>query len=368
MEHMTSQAELPAHVTRGEGVCIQAQSIQCGRNVVLGDGVKISARELVLGDDVRIESECELSADILRLDWGSRIERRTILSSLRGPAAYVHIGEHSLIGSDSRVLVPVLVMGDYVAIQNHALINGLKPVRIGHNSWVGQNCVLNANESLSIGNNVGIGAYSSLYTHGFFGDLLEGCQVHKVAPVTLEDDAWILGSYNVISPGVTVGAKALVLTGSNVTRDVPPNHCVGGAPARDVTDRLTPFRPLSKAEKLEKMSGFLQEYVQTQYPGRFTETAHGYRVEAPFGVFGLELRAELRDASQLAPERPLLLFVARSELAEPPAQVSVFDLMQRTYVKQRTRAEVATIAWLKNPRARFVPSDRPRVTVPPAYL
>ena len=365
---MTSRTELPAHVTCGEGERIQAESIHCGRNVVLGDRVTITARELVLGDDVRIESECELSADILRLDMGSRIERRTTLSALRGPSAYVHLGEHSMIGSDSRVLIPVLVMGDYVAVQNHALINGLKPVRIGHNSWVGQNCVLNANESLSIGNNVGIGAYSSLYTHGFFGDLLEGCQVHKVAPVTLEDDAWILGSYNVISPGVTVGKKALVLTGSNVTRDVPANHCVGGSPARDMSHRLTPFRTLNKAEKLEKMSGFLQEYVHTMYPGRFSETAHGYRVDAPFGVFGIELRAELHAASQLPAERPLLVFAGHSELAEPPPQVSVFDLMERTYVKQRTRAEVVTIAWLKNPRARFVPRDRPHVTVPAAYL
>ena len=127
-------------------------------------------------------------------------------------------------------------------------------------------------------------------------------------------------------------------------------------------------RALSKAEKLEKMSGFLQEYVHTQYPGRFSETAHGYRVDASFGPFGIELRAELRDESQLPPERPLLVFTAHNELTAPPAQVSVFDLMQRTYIKQRTRAEVLTIAWLKNPRARFVPSDRPQVTVPAAYL
>jgi acetyltransferase-like isoleucine patch superfamily enzyme len=85
---------------------------------------------------------------------------------------------------------------------------------IGHNVWVGQNCVLNAEDDLTIGNHVGIGAYSSVYTHGYFGDLLEGCQVFKVGPVTIEDDVWILGSYNIISPGVTLGAKSLILTGA----------------------------------------------------------------------------------------------------------------------------------------------------------
>jgi acetyltransferase-like isoleucine patch superfamily enzyme len=364
---MESMSQLPEHVQRGEGVTIQAERIECGRGVQIGDRVHIAVKELVLGDDVRIESDCEIRADILRLDQGARIERRTVLSSLRGPATYVHIGEHSMIGADSRVLIPVLVMGDYVAIQNHALVNGLKPVRIGHNTWVGQNCVLNANENLSIGNNVGIGAYSSVYTHGFFGDLLEGCQVHKVAPVTLDDDAWILGSYNVISPGVTEGKKALVLTGSNVTRDVPDNHCVGGAPARDMTDRLTPFRTVSGEEKLEKMREFLGEYVHAQYPGHFQACADGYLVRAPFGSFRLQILPALHALSELQPERPLLVFTTRSQVRDLPAQVTLFDLLQRTYTKQRTRAEVATIAWLKNPRARFVPHDRPHVTIPPLY-
>src|SRR5688572_18678649 len=185
---MGAMSELPGHVESGEGVNIRAEVIRCGEGVRIGDRVSITAKELILGDHARIDAECEIHVDTLRLDEGARIERRCLVSSLRGAARYVHIGEDSMLGSDSSVLLPVLVMGDYVAIQNHALINGLKPVRIGHNAWVGQNCVLNANELLSIGNNVGIGAYSSVYTHGFFGDLLEGCQVHKVAPVTLEDD------------------------------------------------------------------------------------------------------------------------------------------------------------------------------------
>ena len=357
-------AEVPREVRRGVGVAIHAGELECGRDVVLGDHVSIQAERVVLGDAVAIEDGVQIRAKYVQLDAGARVERGCTVSALGGPARHVHIGEQSLVGHDTKVLVPVLLLGDYVAIQNRVLINGLRPVVVCHNSWVGQNCILNANERLTIGNHVGIGPYSSVYTHGFFGDLLEGCQVHKVAPVTLGDDVWIVGSYNVISPGVTLGSKALVLTGSTVTRDVPPNHCVGGAPARDLTAQFTPFRTLSVDEKLEKMRVFLQEYV-TQQRAPWHETPDGYVVEASFGRYRIVLRRHLAQASELPEDRPMLVFAAESSLDAIPEQVTVFDLVRRTYTRRRTAAEIAAIRWLKNPRARFVPTDRPRVELPP---
>ena len=111
------------------------------------------------------------------------------------------MGDRFFLGSDSKLLMPTFVTGDYVSLHNHLLANGLRPCFIGHNTWVGQNCVLNSNELFTIGNNVGIGAYTSVYTHGFFGELLEGCQDFRIAPVVIEDDAWLIGAYNVVSPG-----------------------------------------------------------------------------------------------------------------------------------------------------------------------
>ena len=50
-------------------------------------------------------------------------------------------------------------------------------------------------------------------------------------PVVIEDDAWI-GSNSVIMPGVVVGKGAVIGAGSVVTKSVPPNAIVVGAPAR----------------------------------------------------------------------------------------------------------------------------------------
>lgn len=52
-----------------------------------------------------------------------------------------------------------------------------------------------------------------------------------LSPVIIKKNAWIAISV-VILPGVTIGEGAIVASGSVVTRDVPPNTLVGGAPAK----------------------------------------------------------------------------------------------------------------------------------------
>src|SRR5207244_2112259 len=132
--------------------------------------------------------------------YASRIETRCRLAGMHEPARVIRIGEQSLLGHDTKLVVTAAAIGDYTTIHNHGLLNGRATLVIGHNVWTGQNCVLNAEDQLTIGNNVCFSPYNSVYTHAYWGDLLEGCQVFKIAPVVIEDDVWILGSYSVISP------------------------------------------------------------------------------------------------------------------------------------------------------------------------
>lgn len=55
--------------------------------------------------------------------------------------------------------------------------------------------------------------------------------IGHVAPVRIGRGAWI-GQNAVISPGVTIGAQSIVGANAVVTRDVPENAVVVGAPAR----------------------------------------------------------------------------------------------------------------------------------------
>lgn len=355
-------------IALGENVVINVGSAQQGKNVSIGNNVAIIANELVLHDNCRIDDNVTIKAEKFELGYGSAIETGTVLSGLKGSAKLIRIGDNTLIANDCKIINPITLIGDYVAIQNHTLANGLKPIIIGHNCWFGQNCVLNANDNLTIGNNVGVGAYSSLYTHGFFGDLLEGCQVNKVAPVTLKDDVWILGCYNIISPGVTIGEKALILTGSNVVRDIPANHTVGGAPAKDMTDRLVPYKDVTPDEKFEKIQEFILKYLEDIYPGKYSRIDNGYNIKATFGRFTILFIPECDDSSVTPKDYPQLIFTKRNIINNRPENVTIFDLSQREYTKTRTTAEIKTISYLKNPHARFVPNDMPRVTLPGEFL
>lgn len=321
----------------------------------------INSKKLLLGNNIQIGSGVTINADVFQLGNNSIIENNCIIGSANRSAENIIFGEQTIFGHDSKLLVPVLIIGDYCSIQNHALINGLKPVVIGHNCWIGQNCLLNANKLLSIGNNVGIGAYSCVYTHGFFGDLLEGCNVFKEASVFIGDDVWILGSYNIISPGVVIGEKALILTGSNVTKDVPANHTVGGSPAKDMTDKLIPYRNPSIIEKFDMIAGFINEFVVKNFTGKFKIQNDQYIIEAPYGPFIIMLVNEVNEDFNFPDFAPIIIFTKVNNAKLIPEKVTVFDLEKRQYVRSRTQAEIQIINFLKSYRARFVPADLPRI-------
>lgn len=55
----------------------------------------------------------------------------------------------------------------------------------------------------------------------------------ELQPVYIHDNAW-LGANVTVTPGVTIGANAIVAAGAVVTRNVSPNTIVGGVPARSI--------------------------------------------------------------------------------------------------------------------------------------
>jgi maltose O-acetyltransferase len=53
----------------------------------------------------------------------------------------------------------------------------------------------------------------------------------RLGKIEIRDNCFI-GDSSIILPGVTIGPNVLVAAGSVVTRDIPPNSCVAGIPAR----------------------------------------------------------------------------------------------------------------------------------------
>ncbi len=109
-----------------------------------------------------------------------------------------------------------------------------KNIRIGDDSIIGENTVLDGRDQLIIGNHVDIASQVMIYNaqHN-----IHDPQFSPVtAPVIIHDYVFI-GPRAIILPGVSIGKGAIVAAGAVVTKDVPPFTIVGGVPAKPIGKR-----------------------------------------------------------------------------------------------------------------------------------
>ena len=107
---------------------------------------------------------------------------------------------------------------------------------MGENCSVVPNVVFTDPSHVSLGNNVALTG-CMIFGHGGGIAMLRrayGVSLDKVGKVVIHDNVFI-GHNAMIMPGVTIGPNAMVGAGSIVTRDVPPNSIVVGAPAKPVS-------------------------------------------------------------------------------------------------------------------------------------
>lgn len=107
-------------------------------------------------------------------------------------------------------------------------------LRIGANSWIGQDCFLHSAGGILIGQNVGVGPGVKILTSTHNEEGRDTPILNSsigFAQVRIDDDSDI-GIGAIILPGVTVGVGAQIGAGAVVTRDVEPYAVVAGSPAR----------------------------------------------------------------------------------------------------------------------------------------
>jgi acetyltransferase-like isoleucine patch superfamily enzyme len=342
---------------------IDVESLTIGPGAVVEAGATIEGGAVTLAAGSKIGARASIKVEQLRLGYRSSIGSDCTIGPIgAGPRPRITLGDNSMIGPFTNVLLPELLIGDYVAVHHHSLVSGYERCLIGHNTWIGQNCVLNCTGELTIGNNVGFGAYSSVYTHIYNGELLEGCQLWNVDPVVIEDNVWIVGCYNVISPGVTVGRRGVILTGSVVSKDVEPGHLVAGIPAKDLTDRLQPYRDLGSDEKLDLMRRFVREFVEEMYPGSHTAVPGGYRIDRRDGSDArLLVAGAAEDVIGDSTELTLAWVASAGSLDDIDEGIVIFDIASKQYTKRLSDLEIEVIRFMNGFRARFVPANQPRV-------
>lgn len=120
--------------------------------------------------------------------------------------------------------------GEGTSCYNNVLILG--DVRVGKNTWIGPNVILDGTAGLEIGDFCSISAGVQIYTHSTvnWSNSMGKAPTEK-APTKIGNGVYI-GPNSIIQMGVTVEDKSVIGAMSFLNKDVKRNQRVFGCPAR----------------------------------------------------------------------------------------------------------------------------------------
>lgn len=254
-----------------------------------------------------------IEVDNLILGKNVIISPKANIRGINGKAKKVTIGDNTYIGDDVQIIVDEIEIGDYCKIHHHTNIHGYKPIKIGHNAWIGQYCIIDGIGGTTIGNNCGIGAHSQLWSHILYGDDLEGCNYNSSKKLTIGNDCWFVG-HCIVSP-IVAEDKSMALVGSVVTKDMKSNHIYGGSPAKDLTGKIpSQFSEIPLEQKYQKMNLYYE------------------KIGSPSNI------RIIKDVREIEKE-----------------DISYFNVTDRRYTKRLTDEEISFMKFLLPTKAKFVP-------------
>jgi len=224
-------------------------------------------RELVLGDKVKIARGVEMSGGKIEIGDGTVIKRGTIIDV----SEHLRIGKHSAIGENNRINGRQITLGREFYSNHDAEIGGgscfEQHSKLDVDYWfhLGSYTMINTAMPVKIGNEVGLGRFTNIYTHGAYQSQLNGFPV-KFGSVTIGDNVWIPSA--TVNPSVTVGSNVVIAVGSIVNEDVPPGCLAGGVPCKIIKHDCYP-KVLSVEERWKHIASIKNQWdlaVKFTYP------------------------------------------------------------------------------------------------------
>ncbi|MEN3014750.1 MAG: acyltransferase [bacterium] len=125
-----------------------------------------------------------------------------------------------------------LGFGENTSVYDNVIIIG--DVKVGSNTWIGPNVILDGSGGLEIGSNCSISAGVQIYTHDSVKWAISGGKEKYEYSKTIIEDNCYIGPYVVITKGVRIGKGSVIGAFSLVNKDIPPNSKAFGIPAKVV--------------------------------------------------------------------------------------------------------------------------------------
>lgn len=190
---------------------------------------------------------------ILKIKYkkGNKFGKRVLLSRDFICGMNCIIGDNTVIGSDvkfgngvrigSHCRIEKLEINDNSSIEAGVIFTGYGKgkIKIGRESYIGLNNILDWSNDITIGDYVHIaGPSTGLWTHSSSKMCINSIPLNDkseknrpTAPIRIESNVYIGGNCT-IYPGISIGHHSIITPNSAVTKDVGPYTMVGGVPAK----------------------------------------------------------------------------------------------------------------------------------------
>lgn len=125
-----------------------------------------------------------------------------------------------------------LGFGEGSSVYDNVVIIG--DVKVGQNTWIGPNVVLDGSGGLEIGSNCSISAAVQIYSHDSVKWAVSGgLENYEYANTKVGNNCYI-GPNTIIIKGVEIGDCSIIGANSFVNIDIPPNSKAYGNPVKYV--------------------------------------------------------------------------------------------------------------------------------------
>jgi acetyltransferase-like isoleucine patch superfamily enzyme len=275
-----------------------------GEGVVLGDNSLLAAPSIVLGDGVELGARATVRCEDV-----------------------VAIGSLTRFGPDLELLCRRAFVGAGVWGGRSVRFGGgghrdpWAVLAVGDLTFVGDEAFVNVCRPVLIGREAFLTMRSLIVTHNIGHSVLEGFE-NRFAPVVLEDRAQV-GLGAVIYAGCRIGAEAIVASGSYVTADIAPGAFAIGVPAKVTGSSSHALSPARRAELAGRILDDLHELLALRGHdvGAIEEgDPRGFVVEGVRVLFTPSL-------SEAVPAPAVVLTLDAA--GEAPEGVAVLDLVAR---------------------------------------
>ncbi|MHC4397442.1 MAG: acyltransferase [Planctomycetota bacterium] len=194
---------------------------------------------------------------------------------------HLEIGHGSIINAHVKIEGRRVVIGRDAWINEYALIGGgscfeeTAYLKAGDFLHVGRFAHINTAAGVDIGDEVGVGYQTNIWTHGAYPPIDIGFPT-QFAPVAIGSWAWLPHAW--VNPGVKIGQSVVVAAMSLVNKSLPPGCLAGGVPAKILEKNAY---PKDAVFDFTKFDAHLRRFFD-----RFTREKDRYRVgDTEFDIY-----------------------------------------------------------------------------------